>query len=235
MQGWIKIHRKLTEWEWYSNLATRALFIHLLLTVNWEDKKWHGIVIKRGSIVVGQIELSKKVGISRQQLRSSLNNLLSTNDITIQTNKHYSVISLNKYDEYQQLTNQQPTNEPSNNHPITITKEVKKERKNISSNEEIIFSHFGVLQETNPKIVELATKHDIRPKDAVYILNDMIANETMKGHEIGHPDALVAKYINNSIHWHKVKRVSDKTADEVKKPKNSEDEGWIKNTVKLRG
>ena len=32
MSGWIKLHRKITEWEWYSDANTFRVFMHLLLT-----------------------------------------------------------------------------------------------------------------------------------------------------------------------------------------------------------
>ena len=31
MSGWIKIHRKITEWEWYDDVNTFRLFMHLIL------------------------------------------------------------------------------------------------------------------------------------------------------------------------------------------------------------
>lgn len=41
MEGYITIHRKIVDWEWYKDIPTRVLFEHLLLTANWKDKKWH--------------------------------------------------------------------------------------------------------------------------------------------------------------------------------------------------
>ena len=44
--GFITIYRKITEWEWYNDLAAFKLFFHLLLTVNWHDAKWRNVDIK---------------------------------------------------------------------------------------------------------------------------------------------------------------------------------------------
>lgn len=41
MEGYIKIHRKMLDWEWYDDIPTKTLFLHLLLTANWKDSKWH--------------------------------------------------------------------------------------------------------------------------------------------------------------------------------------------------
>ena len=46
MNGWIKLHRKITEWEWYTDRNTLAVFLHLLIMANIEDKKYRGYDVK---------------------------------------------------------------------------------------------------------------------------------------------------------------------------------------------
>lgn len=131
---WIKLFRKFREWEWYKDSNVSRLFIHLLLSVNYEDKKWQGIEIKRGDIVIGIEDFGIQIGLTRQQTRSALNKLKSTNEITIKTTNKFTVVTINKFNDYQQITNK-PTNEqPTNNQQITTTKEykeLKKEKKDI--------------------------------------------------------------------------------------------------------
>lgn len=50
MSGWIKLHRKLLDWEWYSDTNCRLLFIHCLLKANFEDTKWRGVDIKKAHL-----------------------------------------------------------------------------------------------------------------------------------------------------------------------------------------
>lgn len=128
--GWIKLHRKLLDWEWYNDANTMRLFIHLLLTVNYEPKKWQGMTINPGQRVVGREKLAKELGVSEQSLRTSLTKLKSTNNLTIKSTNKFSVITIEKWEEYQvkddeanQQTNQQPTI------PVTTTKEDKKKEK----------------------------------------------------------------------------------------------------------
>lgn len=141
MTGWIKAHRKITKWEWYDDLPTFRLFIHLLLTVNYEEKKWRGITVLPGQIITGRKTLSEQTGLSEMQVRTSLNKLKSTSEITIKTFNKYSIITMVSWDDYQQdnqQTNQQVTNkQPTNNQQITTTKESKniinKEGKKVDS------------------------------------------------------------------------------------------------------
>ena len=136
MNGWIKLHRKLIEWEWYKDSNTLHLFIHLLLTANHEPQKWRGITIERGQVLTGRKELSFATGISEQSLRTSINRLKSTSEITINPTNKYSVITICNYDSYQseksqanQQPNQQPNQQLTNNQPTTNHKQEYKEVK----------------------------------------------------------------------------------------------------------
>ena len=101
MEGWIKIHRKIINWEWYDDINTKVLFLHLLLTANHEDKKWRGKIIKRGEKITSLSHLSEEIGLSVQQIRTSLSKLKSTNEITIKSTSKYTLISIEKYNDYQ--------------------------------------------------------------------------------------------------------------------------------------
>jgi len=143
MEGWIKIHRKITEWEWFSEPATRDVFIYLLLMANHKDGRWKGVDVKRGEHITGRKELAKKLGFSEQQIRSAITKLKSTNEITTRSTNRFSIIKLNKYDDYQIVNhppNQQPTNkQPTDNQQITTNNKDKKE-KNDNNEKKIIQS-----------------------------------------------------------------------------------------------
>lgn len=83
-----------------------------------------------GQLITGRQELSLQVGLSEQSIRTALTKLKSTNELTIKTTKHYSLITVVKWDEYQdnQPTDQPPTNQLANQQ-LTTTKERKKEKK----------------------------------------------------------------------------------------------------------
>lgn len=91
----------MLEWEWYSDLPVRTLFVHLLLAVNSDDEKWKGEVIPRGSMVTSIASLSEAVGLTVKQTRRALEKLKSTNDIETKWANKYSIVSVCNYDRYQ--------------------------------------------------------------------------------------------------------------------------------------
>jgi len=124
--GWIKLHRKITDWEWYDDPNTFRLFMHLLVTANHKPKKWRGVVIPSGSKLTGLYSLSEQIGLSPQQIRTALKKLKSTNDITIKSTNKYSIISIVKWEKHQihkQTNNKQVTNQQqTNNKQVTTNK-----------------------------------------------------------------------------------------------------------------
>ena len=125
-EGWIKLHRKLTNWCWYKDKNTLGLFVHLLLKANHTDRQWGEKTIKRGRFITSSFRLAEESGLSRQQVRTSLKRLKSTNEITLWTTPKHTEIVINNYDDYQdpnQLSNQQLTNcQPTANQLLTTTK-----------------------------------------------------------------------------------------------------------------
>lgn len=131
-QGWIKLHRSLLEWEWFGDQNTTRLFIFLLLSVNYEPRNWHGQQILAGQIATSLPSLSQKTGLTIQQLRTSLNKLISTGEITDKKTAKHRVITVNNYEKFQELTGLQQDNnriitgnQQGSNREVTATKEYK--------------------------------------------------------------------------------------------------------------
>ncbi len=109
MIGHIKIDRKILNWEWYSDYKMVHLFIHLLLKANYRDNNWQGILIKRGQLISGLSKLSGNTGLTMSQTRTCLDKLQTTGEIAIKTTNKFSIITICKYDTYQDRYNQNNT------------------------------------------------------------------------------------------------------------------------------
>lgn len=101
MKGYIFLQRQILDWEWWSDIKTARLWITILMLANFEDKKWHGIEIKRGQLLTSLESLSQKSGLSVRSVRTALNHLISTGEVTCKPTSKYTIITVEKYNDYQ--------------------------------------------------------------------------------------------------------------------------------------
>ena len=144
---YIKLSEKILNWEWFTDGNMLKVWIYLLVNAQqFEDGRYRGVELRTGQVITGRKEISRETGLSEQQVRTCLNKLKSTNEITIETTNQYSLITILKYDKYQskeaynnqennQEDNQQITNEqPTDNQQITTSKILRNEDiKNIKN------------------------------------------------------------------------------------------------------
>lgn len=104
--GFIKVHRSMLSWEWYDSTEVVRLFLHLLLTANYEPKRWRGVDVERGQRVCSIATLSRETNLSARTVRTCLNKLISTGEVTKQSSPKHTVLSIKNYDLYQSPTNE---------------------------------------------------------------------------------------------------------------------------------
>ena len=131
--GFIKLPRKIQDWDWYGKPNTVMLWIHILLNANYEDVEWRGEIIERGSLVTSISELAHDTGLSEGEVRGALEKLIISKQITKKITNRITTITICDYDSYQgylecpQQDNNTQTNNIITSEPTTI-EEVKKER-----------------------------------------------------------------------------------------------------------
>jgi len=128
MSGWIKIHRQILDLEWYSDNNAFRVFMHLILKANHKEKRYKGIELNCGSVITSRDILSLETGLSVQQIRTALDKLKSTNEITIETSSKGTIIQVVNYAKYQLSTNESTNEQPTNNQQVTTNNKEKKER-----------------------------------------------------------------------------------------------------------
>jgi hypothetical protein len=129
MSGWIKLHRKLLEWEWYSKPVVKSVFIHSLLRANHKDGKWRGNDVKRGSYISSVDKLIDDLGHTRQEIRTALKHLKSTNELTTKSSAQHTVFIVVNYENYQDATNDLTNEQPTANQQSTTNKNDKNDKK----------------------------------------------------------------------------------------------------------
>ena len=103
-KGFIKVYRSMmSSWEWWDDLNTFRLFMTILISVNWTDKKWHGKTIPRGSMFTSLSSLSDLSGLTVKQVRVALKHLIETNEVASERANNGRLISVVNYEFYQDI------------------------------------------------------------------------------------------------------------------------------------
>ena len=135
MDGYIKLYKKLIQWQWYKDSNTKSLFIDLLLDANFEDSKVGFEIIKRGQCLTSLKRMHERTGLTTKQIRTSLDKLQKSGEIGKQTTNKYSIITIKNYDDYQNM-DKQTANKRQTKGNIKEYKEYKEE-KEINNKESI--------------------------------------------------------------------------------------------------
>jgi hypothetical protein len=104
--GWITIHRKLLDWEWFDDSNTLHVFIYCLLRSNHKLNMWRGNKIHPGQFITSQKHISEATGLSVRKVRTSLDKLKLTGELTVKTTSKFSIISITNWISHQAVDTQ---------------------------------------------------------------------------------------------------------------------------------
>lgn len=138
---YIKLNRKIIGWEWYLNINVKTLFIHCLLKANWKDGRFEGKEVKRGSFVTSLEKLSKETGLSVRRVRTALNHLFLTGELTSTSFSKYRIVTVVNYNQYQlcdkQVDNQLTSKRQASDKQVTTIEEKKEKKEREELNKEL--------------------------------------------------------------------------------------------------
>jgi hypothetical protein len=148
-EGWIKLHRQLLESEVFASEKALKIWVWILLKANFKNRfvplrigAGQSVVeIGRGQLLFGRFSAEDELGINGSTIYKWIKKMEQSKMITIKSNSHYTIITVCKYDDYNQEEDTEVTTieQPSNNtvtteeqHGNTPKKEknVKKEKNN---------------------------------------------------------------------------------------------------------
>lgn len=177
MSGWIKLHRKFLDWEWFNKSEAVHLFLYMLIKANHKDAKWQGNDVKRGQFISSLGNISNATGISVQSIRTILKKLEKTNEIEVKSTNQFTIVTICKYECYQDEN--ETTNKPLTNNQQTTNKRstTNKNDKNENNNIAPEFSEFlAYALEKKPRI----NQQDLRLKYDSWIVNGWCTNKDGK-------------------------------------------------------
>ena len=129
MSDYIKLSRRILEWEWYSDINTKVLFLHMLLKANWKDGRFQGVEIPRGSFASSYQGLAQETGLSIKNVRTALEHLKSTGEVAVNRHPKFTVFTIKNYHLYQSTGSQPAENRQSTGTESATIEEGKKERR----------------------------------------------------------------------------------------------------------
>lgn len=121
MQGYIKLHRKFKDWQWYTEPNMVLFFIHCILRASHKETEWKGIKLNPGQFISGRKALALETGMSEQQVRTCINKLKSGREITTKSTNKNTIFTIKSWKKYQveKEANQQPNQQATNKQPAS--------------------------------------------------------------------------------------------------------------------
>ncbi len=110
----VKLDRNLETWRWFKNPKTVVVWIWLIINANIEDHDFERETIHRGEIATSRKTISTATGLTENEVRTALDHLKSTGEITSRIRSKYQVISILRYNDYQDVsTGKRPGTTPA--------------------------------------------------------------------------------------------------------------------------
>lgn len=136
ISGFVVLHRKLLNWEWYDDANTMRLFLHCILKANHAANKWHGQTIERGQFISSRSKLAQELKLTEQQIRTSIKKLELTGEITSEGKAQHTVFTVVSYSKHQDRN--QPNSQGNNqqdNQPVTNEQPTDNQRVTTNNND----------------------------------------------------------------------------------------------------
>ncbi len=141
MAGYIKLHRQLLESLQFSNPNYLKIWIWILLKASHKDrtislkvsKGYAEVKLARGEFVFGRNKAEKELDLDASLIYRTIKKFENEKSITIKSNNQYSIITICKYDDYNNNNeeDEQPMNSgrTTDEQPMNTDNNVKKVNK----------------------------------------------------------------------------------------------------------
>lgn len=140
--GFIKLPRTVLEWQWYDDVNTSKLMVHLLLKANFQTKQWRGNTILPNQLITSNEKLAIETGLTISKVRTALTKLKESKDIkTKGYNKFTKIEICAPFFIDNQNDKQVSMNKQTSDNPITTTNNYKEIEKNKKEFKEELFKH----------------------------------------------------------------------------------------------
>jgi hypothetical protein len=193
-RGYIKLWRKSLESNTWNNQNVWRLWCWCLMKASYKRYKCliglQEIELMPGQFIFGRKKCSIETGLSEQIVRSCLQTLKSTSNLTIKTTNKFSIITIINWDTYQvdetefnqQITNNLTNNQPTNNQQITTYKNIKNVKNLKEDNISAKRRHkIPPDFELNEKLYSIASSHGLNGDRVKFVFEHFKAHHESRG------------------------------------------------------
>jgi len=136
-EGWVRLHRVCIENNWLKNHKLWVFWTYCLLKASYRDYvpkiKFQNIPIKAGEFIFGLHRAAEDTGLSVQSIRTCIDYLKKSKNLTIKTTNKFSVVTITNWTLYQSDEDEStsnPTNKQQTSNKQVTTYNNNKNNKN---------------------------------------------------------------------------------------------------------
>lgn len=180
-KGFILLSRNILESDVFASQKLLKIWVWCLCKANFKDKtiplkvgKGEKILkVKRGSFVFGRNKAEEELFIDGSTIYKSIKKLQEMEMIKIDSNNQYSIITICKYDTYQDNNSYKVTSKEQPSNSKVTAKEQPSNTTNTLNNdntlnkENNIYRSFFHLKITNEEVEKLKIDYDIKTIDSI--------------------------------------------------------------------
>ncbi|HZK28129.1 MAG TPA: hypothetical protein VFD00_11405 [Thermoclostridium sp.] len=144
--GWIKLHRKLLDSEIFASQIGLKIWLWCLMKASHKKrfipikigKGERTVTVVKGSFIFGRHSAEKELNINGSTVYKWIHKLQDMDMVNIESNNHYSIITICNYESYQDVDDDEVTaiKQPRNSH-VTAIKQPRNTYKNVKNVENV--------------------------------------------------------------------------------------------------
>jgi hypothetical protein len=211
MDGWIKLHRKILDNPISHKPEYAWLWTTLLLLANHDDNKFifngNEEIVKRGQILTGREKLSSQTGIKPTNIENILKYLEKCGQIGQQKTNKFRLITVIKYNEYQDIGQQSDNKVTTNRQQSDTNKNVKNDKNVKKSTPSSQFTSLDSI-DNDEVMQEIADHYRIKLLDVKKTYDAMYLWAKSKGKVYKNYKAGLMNWVVKRMEENKIKVIS---------------------------
>ena len=96
--AYIVLDHDFVNWRWFRNRNTLIVYLWLLSSANLTTEEIFRETVSRGSVLTNNASIANECGLTIQNVRTALSNLVKSGDIKREYRNHYQIITVTDFE-----------------------------------------------------------------------------------------------------------------------------------------